>query len=345
LLRLLSPDRYLPVLALLVFLAIPYLTDDRFFLSVLILVFLFALLGTAWNILGGYGGQLSIGHAAYFGIGAYTSTLLLVHFQLSPWIGMLLGGAAAMALSLVLGATCFRLRGPYFTIATIGVAEVMRLVFLDLTDVTRGARGIELPYVGGSWVLFQFATKAEYYYVAFVLMLVGVYVTRRVSRSALGYRVRAIGQNEAAAMAVGHNPAAIKQRANFISAFLTAVAGTFYAQYLYYIEPNAVFGIGLSVQIALVAIIGGVGTVWGPVVGAFLLEPLAQYTQLWFGSLPGFAGLQLLVYGAILMLVIIVRPLGLIGFAGAAYRLCCERLPGPPPHSRGSGPARVGGGE
>jgi branched-chain amino acid transport system permease protein len=333
------------VLALLLFGAIPYLTDDRFLLSVLVLVFLFALLGTAWNILGGYGGQLSIGHAAYFGIGAYTSTLLLVHLQLSPWIGMVLGGVAAMALSLVLGATCFRLRGPYFTIATIGVAEVMRLVFLDLTDVTRGARGIELPYVGESWAQFQFTSKAEYYYVAFALMLVGVYVTRRVSRSALGYRLRAIAQNEKAAVAVGHNPAAIKQRANFVSAFLTAVAGTFYAQYLYYIEPNAVFGIGLSVQIALVAIIGGVGTVWGPVLGAFLLEPLAQYTQLWFGSLPGFAGLQLLVYGAILMLVIVVRPRGLIGLAGSAYRLCCQRLPAYPPPREGEVARRAGGGE
>lgn len=324
-----TPQGYLPVLALVTVLAVPLLTRDVFLLNLLIFVFLFAMLGEAWNMLGGYGTQLSIGHAAYFGLGAYTSTLLLVNWHVSPWLGMLVGAAAAMLLSLVLGASCFRLRGPYFAIATIGVAEIMRLVFLDLPDQTNGARGMILPFVGTSWVELQFRGKTEYYYVILAFLLLTIYATHRMARSALGYRLRAIGQNEDAAIALGHDAAAIKQRANFLSAIFTALGGTLYAQYMYFIEPNTVFGLSLSVQIALVAIIGGVGTVWGPVLGSLVLQPLAQYTQLWFAGNAALAGLQLLLNGAVLMLVILVQPRGIVGWVGRAYAALCRRLPAP----------------
>ncbi len=324
--RALTPRAYLPGLALLLVVAIPLVTADAVLLNILILIFLFATLGGAWNILGGYGGPLSLGPATYFGLGAYGSTLLLVDFGISPWLGALAGAAAAMALSLVLGLSCFRLRGPYFAIATIGVAEIMRLVVIDLPDVTQGARGVTLPFVGQSWALLQFRGKTEYYYLALGLTLATVAATVLVARSALGYRLRAIGQSEDAAGALGHDPAWTKQMANFVSAFFTAIAGTFYAQYFYYIEPNTVFGISLSIQIALVAIIGGVGTVWGPVLGAFILQSVAQLTQVFLGS-SRFGGLQLLVYGVLLVAVILVQPRGVIGLARRVYGAACGRLP------------------
>jgi len=310
------PEVYFPFLALLAIIALPFLLP-LFFIHILIIIFLFAVLGSAWNLIGGYGGQLSLGHAAFFGIGAYASTMLMRSYGLSPWIGMVIGGFLAVAMSLLLGAICFRLRGPYFAIATIGLAEVLRLLTLHFRGWTSGAIGLTIPFKGNAPLLFQFTSKIPYYFIALVFLLLTLFIVRRVENSRLGNYLLAIGQDQDAAEAIGIDSAKAKRMALYLSSLITGLSGTFYAQYVYFIEPESVFGLGLSIQIALVAILGGVGTVWGPVVGAVIIESLIQFTQYAFAGT--IYGLEQIVYGSFLVVVIMVRPLGVIQWVQAVY--------------------------
>jgi branched-chain amino acid transport system permease protein len=291
---------------------LPQVVSDPFAVDIFIRVLLFAFIGVAWNLLGGYAKQLSLGHAAYFGLGAYTSTILLIRYEVSPWIGMLAGGAVAMLASLPIGALCFRLRGPYFTISTIATAQVLMLLFLKFRDFAWGAEGTTIPNLGDSPWMMQFEDKAAYYYVALVLLAIGLAVTYWVERSWMGYYLVALGEDSDAAEAVGVNVARIKRDIYMISAFLTGLAGTFYIQYIYFIDPNTAFNFNISVEAALVSIVGGVGTMWGPVAGAVLLEPTSALVQSWLGASHG--GVQLTLYAVILMAVILWRPDGLLGF-------------------------------
>ncbi len=320
-----NPAFYLPVVALLVLSVLPFALPV-FFIHILIMIFLFAVLGSAWNLIGGYGGQLSLGHAAFFGIGAYTSTMLLRSFGLSPWIGMLAGGFLAVIMSLLLGAICFRLRGPYFTIATIGLAEVLRLVTLHFRGWTSGAIGLTIPFKGDAPLLFQFSSKIPYYFIFLLLLVLVLYIVHRVENSRLGNYLLAIGQDQDAAEALGINSPKAKRQALYLSSILTGICGTFYAQYVYFIEPESVFGLGLSIQIALVAILGGVSTLWGPVIGAILIESLTQFTQYAFAGT--IYGLEQIIYGSLLVVIILYRPLGLIESVRNLYSRWVRYLPG-----------------
>jgi branched-chain amino acid transport system permease protein len=296
---------------------LPQIVPDPFAVDIFIRVLLFAFIGVAWNLLGGYAKQLSLGHAAYFGLGAYTSTILLIRYEISPWIGLLAGGLVAMLASLPIGALCFRLRGPYFTISTIATAQVLMLLFLKFRDFAWGAEGTTIPNLGDSPWMMQFDDKASYYYVVLALLGVGLAVTFWVERSWIGYYLVALGEDSDAAEAVGVNVARIKRDIYMISAFLTGLAGTFYIQYIYFIDPNTAFNFNISVEAALVSIVGGVGTMWGPVVGAVLLEPASALVQSWLGASHG--GVQLTLYAVILMAVILWRPDGLLGFFTDIY--------------------------
>jgi len=286
-------------------------------MDIFIRIFLFAFIGVAWNLMGGYARQLSLGHAAFFGLGAYTSTILLIRFGVSPWIGMLAGGAVAMLASLPIGALCFRLRGPYFAIATIATAQVLMLLFLKFRDFTWGAEGTTIPNLGNAPMMMQFEGKAPYYYIALALLAAGLAITWKIERSWMGYYLVAVGEDEDAAEAVGVNAFRIKRNVYMISAFLTALAGTFYVQYIYFIDPNTVFSFNVSVEAALVSIVGGIGALWGPVLGAFLLEATSALLQGWLGG--GHGGVQLTVYSLILITVILWRPSGLIGILSDAF--------------------------
>ena len=320
------PQVYVPVGALAVLIVLPHLLPNVFYIHILIMMFLFAALGGAWNLLGGYGGQLSLGNAAFFGVGAYASTLLVNFYNLSPWIGMLLGAILAMLLSVLVGALCFRLRGAYFAIATIGLAEVLRLAAHHFRDLTYGAQGITVPFKGNAPLYFQFASKIPYYYIALLFMLAVILLTRQIERSRLGNYLVAIGQNQEAAEALGINSAWTKQQANLLMSLITAFGGTFYAQYIYFIDPPSAFGLGLSIQIALVAIVGGVGTVMGAVLGAVIMESLIQFTQIAFAGTS--YGLELIVYGSLLVVMILLRPTGLIGWVSQGYGAMLRKLPG-----------------
>ncbi|MDB5501487.1 MAG: branched-chain amino acid transporter permease, partial [Tardiphaga sp.] len=290
----------------------PYFVTSSFAIDVLIRILLFSFIGVAWNLMGGYAKQLSLGHAAYFGLGAYTSTILQVDYGISPWIGMVAGGCVAMLASLPIGWLCFRLRGPYFTIATIATAQVLMLIFLKFRDFAWGAEGTTIPNLGNAPWMMQFEEKAAYYYVILGLLVVALGVTYWLERSWVGYYLMAIGEDEDAAEAIGVDAPRMKRYIYMASAFLTALAGTFYTQYIYFIDPATAFSFNISIEAALVSIVGGIGTLWGPVIGTVLLETTSAMLQSWLGGSAG--GIQLTVYSLILMAVILWRPTGIMGF-------------------------------
>jgi branched-chain amino acid transport system permease protein len=298
-------------------LILPLVVRSSFALEILIRVLLFAFIGTAWNLLGGYAKQLSLGHAAFFGLGAYTSTLLQIKFGISPWIGMVAGGFVGMFASLPIGWLCFRLRGPYFTIATIATAQVLMLVFLKFRDFAWGAEGTTIPNLGNAPLMMQFESKAPYYYIVLGLLAMALAITAWIERSRIGYYLVAIGEDEDAAEAIGINVPRIKREIYMISSFLTALAGTFYTQYIYFIDPQTAFNFNISIEAALVAIVGGVGTLWGPVIGTVLLETTSALLQSWLGN--SISGVQLTVYSLILMAVILWRPTGIMGYVLEVY--------------------------
>ncbi len=293
----------------LIFLAILVsVVQNAFVLHLLIMVFTSIALGLAWNIIGGYGGQLSFGHAAFYGIGAYTSTLLFVHFGLTPWVGMIAGGVLAVLVSLVLGMPCFRLRGTYFTLATIAFAEVLRILTVYFKEITGGSIGIVLQFKGGFWNL-MFRNREPFAYIALALMALVYYLSVWIENSRLGYYLSALKENEDGARALGINTYRSKLVALMISAFLTSLVGSFFAQYLTFIEPESEFSLGLSIAISLPVMIGGIGTAIGPVIGAFIITPLQELLRIYISG--EYQGLQSIIYGIVLVLVVIYIPQGI----------------------------------
>lgn len=290
----------------------PFLFSRPFLIRMGILVLLWSLLGLAWNLIGGYGGQVSLGHAVFFGLGAYTSTVLLTKWHISPWIGMLVGGLVAAVAAVVIGWPTFRLQGHYFAIATIAAGEIFAILFRNWEWVG-GAVGIYLPLERGDRLLaFQFhESKVPYYYIVLALLLLAIGVSVVVERSRIGYYLRALKADQDAARSLGVPITRYKLYAMVLSAVLTAFGGTFYAQYVLYISPNTVFALMLSVQMCLVAVLGGLGTVAGPIIGAVVLIPLAEYTRVWLGGRGG--GLHLVVYGLLIVLISVVQPAGVMG--------------------------------
>jgi branched-chain amino acid transport system permease protein len=298
--------------------ALPLVVRNAFALDICIRILLFAFIGTAWNLLGGYAKQLSLGHAAFFGLGAYTSTLLQIDFGISPWIGMAAGGVVGMLASLPIGWLCFRLRGPYFAIATIATAQVLMLIFLKFRDFAWGAEGTTIPNLGHAPLMMQFDGKAPYYYIVLGLLCAALAITAWVERSRIGYYLVAIGEDEDAAEAIGIDVPRVKRNIYMISSFLTALAGTFYTQYIYFIDPQTAFNFSVSIEAALVSIVGGIGTLWGPLIGTVLLETTSALLQSWLGNSIG--GVQLTVYSLILMAVILWKPTGIMGYVSEIYQ-------------------------
>jgi branched-chain amino acid transport system permease protein len=281
-------------------------------LEVLIAILFSAYLGASWNVLGGYAGQFSFGHAAFFGLGAYTSTLLLLQAGVSPWIGMWVGAILATLFGLFEGYLSFSygLRGPYFSLVTLAFAEMLRVIAVNWKAVG-SSLGLVLPSRGSAPHLFLFAGKLPYYYVILAMTVVALAVTWRIERSKLGYAFVAVRENEDAAEAAGIDSRGFKLRAMAVSSFLTALGGTFYAQYFAYIDPSITFGPAVSIQGLLQAIVGGAGTVLGPLLGAFVLAPISELSR---AALRGRAGADLMLYGLILMLVISFLPHGIMGW-------------------------------
>lgn len=300
----------------LVMVVIPLVYPSESVIHYINLVLFFTALTAAWNLISGFGGQLSLGHSAFFAAGAYTSTLLYIWYGLTPWVGMFVGGFVAMILAVIIGYPTFRLRGAYFVLATLALAEVVRRLLIHFKDITKGSVGIPMQFTGSPWRL-QFPTERGYYYVFLPLALIAIFVGWRVRWSRIGYYLLAVREEQDAAESVGVNPTRYKLIALLISAFFTALVGTIYAQWACYIDPNAVGSVELSIQIAMAGILGGMGTVWGPFAGAIILV-LAQVVGLRFAG--GVVGGVYMLYGALLVGAILVRPEGVVGLFEHLYK-------------------------
>lgn len=308
--------------AMIILLMLPHFIAD-YYIHVVTMIFLFGYLGIAWNILGGYAGQFSFGHAAFFGIGAFTSSLLQVHLGVNPWIGMFLAGIGGLPMGLFIGSLCFRygLRGPYFALAMLALAEMLRLVAVQWMTV-RYPLGINIPIKGDSFWDFQFRNKVPYYYIMLFMTAGALYLTRVIEGKRIGSYFKAIRENEDAAEALGINVFRYKLLAMALSSFLTAMGGTFYAQYYLIIDDETAFGVAISIEVLLGPIIGGAGTVLGPVLGAGILESLSELTR---NLLEAYSGVHLMVYGAILIFVIIFLPSGILGGLQSIFRKFAKR--------------------
>ncbi|RMG57894.1 MAG: branched-chain amino acid ABC transporter permease [Deltaproteobacteria bacterium] len=292
-------------------LAYPFVFRKPFPQDLLIKVLLFAFLGNAWNILGGLAGQVSLGHAMFFGLGAYTSTLLFLNFGVSPWVGLVAGAFLAGVVSIILGYPSFKLKGHYFAMITIAFGEVFHILFRNV-DAVGGASGLFLPILDESFGNFYFGVnKIPYLYIILSFYLLSTLTIFLLDRSKVGFYLRAINSEEDAARSLGVNSALYKSVAMFFSALFTAMGGTFYAQYVTFIDPPSVYHLMLSIQIVLIVILGGVGTLFGPLVGAAVLIPLSEFTRIYLGGTG--RGYDLIIYGLLIIVFAVYQPTGLMG--------------------------------
>jgi branched-chain amino acid transport system permease protein len=301
-------------------LAVPLTLRSSFHLHVAILILMWTLLGSAWNVLGGFAGQVSFGHAALFGMGSYLTIILYLKAGLAPWWGIPLGGLFAAAVSLPIGFICFRLRGPYFSLATLAVAEIVKLVALNWESVTAGPVGYlitDLPRVRLLGQAVDWESKTPFYLAAALLALAGLAATDLLRRSRLGAYLVAIREDEDAAEAVGIDTVRAKAVTLALSAFLAGMGGGFYAFYFRYVDPDAVLNLGLSMEMVFIAMVGGLGTVGGPLIGAVVLTTVGEAVR------ERFQVGHLIFYGLFMMLAIRYMPEGIWGRA----RRLLARLP------------------
>ncbi len=302
---------YLLLAAVFVILMLLPLFLDNYALGIFIMIFYWAYVGQSWNVLTGYTGHISLGHALYIGIGAYATTYLAQTIGLTPWIGMFLGGFIAVAIALFLGFLGFRfgLRGVYFVIMTIAFAELARLAVSHI-EALGSFTGIFLDF-NPSFYNFQFRDNMPYYYIALGFMVASLIAVRIIEISKVGRFIVAIREDEEAAQALGVNTFKYNMIAIAISAFMTSLAGAFYANYIFYLHPNSLFGMSLSIELILRPIVGGLGTVFGPVIGSIILTPLSEISRAYFAK-GGLEGLHLILYGVLTILVVLFMPKGII---------------------------------
>jgi branched-chain amino acid transport system permease protein len=317
---------FAPIAAVIgVLAAVPLVAHSNVTLNFLVVALMIALAGQGWNILGGYGGQYSFGHAAFFGTGAYITAILQVRYAINAWLAFGAGIASGAALGGIIGALTFRsgLRGSYFALVTLAFAEVLRIV-ASVAPITGAGVGtlIQLDLRAQA---FQFQSRAVFYWVILTLVGVSLVVARLIERSRFGAWLIAVRENEDAAKALGVDARSIKTAAMVISGAITAAAGCFYAQYFLFVDSGIAYGTWISIEALLTSIIGGFGTVFGPLLGALVVKSLGEGAKLVTGDVPG---LDLIVYGAVLVLVIWFTPRGLIGgFAQVGKRLTHRAVP------------------
>jgi len=303
------------LLALL--LALPFVpmgVMSQYVLHVVIQIFVWSFIGQAWSLMGRFG-LVSLGHGAFLGVGAYTTTLLWNYYSLTPWVGVLLAVAAAVAIAVVLGIPCFRFRviGHYFALVTLAVGEVIRLLIIAERDWTGGSLGASLKTAGtasGLWTL-QFADKRVFYYASLAVFLAGLWVWDRVDRSMARSALEAIGEDETAAASVGIHVTRFKLGITVLSAALTAVGGVLYAQYISYVNPDTLSGIGVSLKIVFAVVLGGMYSLLGPLVGTALTTALSEGLRIAFGL--KLLGMAETIYGLLLIVFIIFLPSGIYG--------------------------------
>jgi branched-chain amino acid transport system permease protein len=298
-----------PVALVLILAVVPALFPDALYVvGLLFLSFIFVTLAVAWNMVGGYAGQVSFGYAAFFGTAAYVTAILWSRYGWEPVLTLPLAGLAAVIVSLIVGLPCFRLLGPYFSIATIGIGEASRVLALNLDQLTGGASGLNLP--------LSVPPKSWFYWSGLVLAVVAVAVSAWMRSSRVGLGLFALRMDQDAAESLGLNTAVYKNIAHSTSAFLVGVAAGLYVVYFSYVHPDQVFGFSLSIGMVLMGVIGGVGTVWGPVLGAAIYFPVQQLLL----SQPSLVKFNLLIYGGLLIAIVLFEPGGLLGVVRRVVR-------------------------
>lgn len=290
-----------PAVFFLALLFVPLFIKSDYYLHLIILFLMWSAFGMSWNLLGGYAGQVSFGHAAFFGVGAYAAVLLFEKLSVSLWVGFLAGGVAAALIAIPIGALCFRLRGPYFSLSILAFAEVLRLVALQWKSFTEGAVGILLLFP-------VLQSKVGYYYLILGLVVLMVLVLTFILRTRAGFYFVAIREDEDAAEALGIFTTRYKLYALMTSAFFTGMLGAFFANYTIFVDPYIVFSIvDVSIAVVLVVVLGGIGTFYGPFVGALIVVVVTEA----FRNI--FAQAHMLVYGLLIIIVMLYLPQGVMG--------------------------------
>ncbi len=318
---------FLALVGVLAF-GLPLILRSPTWLHIVVLIYFYAYLTTSWNMVGGFAGVLPLGHAVFIGIGAYTSTILSLQYGISPWIGMIIGGLLSVCVGILMGLPTFKMRGAYFALATIAFAEGFRVMVENIDFLgplkINGPRGLQIPPLNTGLTHFMFTGKEPYYYIILIMLIAALGLTWFISRSKLGYYLNAGGEEPEAAMALGINVSRAKLVAMAVSSFLTALAGTFYAQFSLFIHPRSIISLDTSFEIAFIALIGGRGSIAGPVLGALLLRPVSDFSRIYFGDI--LPGLHLIIYGVVLILVMIYQPRGLQEPLTRLYDSMVDRL-------------------
>jgi branched-chain amino acid transport system permease protein len=298
----------------------PLVVRDAFLLDGLILILMWGAAGAAWNIAGGYAGQVSLGHSAFFGLGAYAAALCGTRWQLSPWIGLLIGALVATATGFIIGYLSNRLRGPYFVLATIAFSQVLLIGASRWRGFTAGSEGIPVPFRPGFWTL-GIADKRVWVWIVLTLAVLVYLVQLYLERSRRGYQLAAVREDEDAALSLGVPARRLKVAAIAVSAALTAACGALWAQYVGFVDPVYVFSVDLSVRFSLAAILGGLGTALGPFLGSVLVTTVETYLRARFGGIgAGLVGIYLILYGCALIVMVRFAPQGLVGWIGDRRR-------------------------
>jgi len=286
----------------------PFIFTGPFYWDIGVTFLLAAISASAWNIVGGYAGQVSVGHSMFFGFGAYSSLLVYTLFGWPPVFGVPIGIVLSLALAFVIGVPTFRLTGHYFSMATIASAELVR-IFFGTWGLVGAAIGLQGPAVGRGWWDFTFISELPYYYLFLGVLAVVLGVTYAVERSRFGYYLKAIKESERAARSLGVPVLRVKMKALMLSAIFTSIAGSLYSFKTGFIDPESAFGILVSVQMVIIAALGGAGVLFGPLVGALLVIPLQAASNTWFGG--GGSGLTYIIYGSIIVVLARFEPGGL----------------------------------
>ena len=298
----------------------PLFVRDAFLLDGLVLILIWGTAAAAWNVAGGYAGQISLGHSAFFGLGAYATAILTTRWSVSPWLGLVVGAVVAMAIGLVIGYLSNRLRGPYFVLATIAFSQVLLIVGSRWRAFTSGSEGIPVPFRPGFWTL-GIADKRIWVWIVLGLALLAYLLGLYLERARRGYQLTAVREDEDAALSLGVPARRLKVAAICASAALTAVCGALWTQYIGFVDPFYVFSVDLSVKFALAAIIGGLGTALGPFLGAALVTTVETFLRAQFGGIgAGLVGIYLVVYGCALIVMVRWLPQGLVGWIGDRLR-------------------------
>lgn len=306
------------VLGLLALFLAPQYLGNEYQVRILVLVCIFGAASVGWNLLGGYANQVSLGHAVFFGVGAYAVAIFQGHLGLSPWLAMPVGVAVSLAAALVIGWPTFQLSGHYFALGTLALLQIFEIVARYWKGLTGGPAGITLPILpSGLWNL-QFDGPAPYLYIAGVLLIVSLAVARVVRYSRLGLQLDAIRLNPQAASLAGVNLFRAKMKSLMLSAAVVSLCGSLYGSFLQYLDPDTAFSFNTSINLALFAIVGGVGYWWGPMLGALILIPLAEVaSQRLTGNA---AALGQLSYGLLLIILILLQPRGIAGWLNGIWR-------------------------